>query len=170
MALNLVSPCDATTDWSTWAGGSLSIDTDDKKEGTGSLKDTVAEPEVDTEYLTEYSPTGSWDWSAKKHILFWLKSDRKKADFLIARVQIRDTLNNWRYWNLTFSAGEWTPIKLLLSTGDVESGTPPDLALINHVQVYFRAADTTPFYKKIDHVRVIGKPQGMIANDYFMYL
>lgn len=154
-----ISPCDATTDWTTSEGGSLSVDTDDKKEGTGSLKNTVAEPTIDTAYQTIYNPTGSWDWSAKKHILFWLKCDRAHTVFSLAELVIRDTLNNWRAWNVTFSAGEWTAFKFLLSTGDGESGTPPDLALIDKVYIQFKAADTIPFYKKIDDLRIDDRPQ-----------
>lgn len=166
MALNLVSTCDATTDWQ---GTSLSIDTDDKKEGTGSLKDTVASPVAGNEYRTTYNPTGSWDWSSKKHILFWLKCDRASTAFTFVYLFIADILGNYRQWNLTFSAGEWTAAKYLLSTGDGGSATPPDLALIDYVRLRFKTADDTPFYKKIDHVRVIA-PQGMIGDDYFMYL
>jgi hypothetical protein len=47
----------------------------------------------------------------------------------------------------------------LLSTGDGETGTPPNLALITYVQVQFKAADTTPFYKKIDDLRIDDRPQ-----------
>ncbi|MCK4784544.1 MAG: LamG domain-containing protein [Desulfobacteraceae bacterium] len=150
-----LNACDATTDWT---GTSLSIDTADKKEGTGSLKDAVASPAADTNYTTIYDPTGSWDWSAKKHILLWLKSDRANTAFTYAFLIIYDTLGNWRYWNLTFSAGEWTAGKLLLSAGDDESETPPDLALINQVRVLFKTADTTPFYKKIDDFRIAYSP------------
>ena len=71
---------------------------------------------------------------------------------------LKDTLENWRYWNLTFSAGEWMAVKKLLSTGDSESVVPPDLALIDLDQIRFQAKDTTPFYKKIDDVRVTAKP------------
>jgi len=145
-----ISTCDATTDWT---GTDLSIDTDDKKEGTGSLKDDVASPVIGASYVTQYDPTGSWDWSAKKHILFWLKSDRANTAFTHVQLRIYDTSNNYRLWNLTFSAGEWTAVKKLLSTGDAESGTPPDLTLITRVVTRFYAADTTPFYKKIDDVR-----------------
>lgn len=156
-AIDQINTCDATTDWTASAGGVLSIDTVDKKEGVGSLKNNVAAPTATTVYYTEYNPTGSWDWSAKKHILFWLKCNRANTAFTFARVYIYDTSSNWRSWNLTFSAGEWTPVKKLLSTGDGQSGTPPNLALIERVQVRFQAADTTPFYKKIDDLRVTGR-------------
>lgn len=149
-----ISACDVTTDWSS-NYGSLSIDTADKKEGTGSLKDTVAAPSPPTEYVTQYNPTGSWDWFAKKHILFWLKCDRANTAFTWADFAIYDTLGNYRYWDLSFSAGIWTAIKKLLSTGDGQSGTPPNLALIERIRMGFKAADTTPFYRKIDDVRVI---------------
>ena len=147
-----LSRCDVTTDW---AGTSLSIDTEDKKEGIGSLKDSVAAPIVDSYYGTDYNPVGSWDFSDKKNIFFWLKSDRDNTAFTCAVLKIADTSANYRWWNLTFSAGEWTAINKLLSTGDGETETPPDLALINSIQVFFQAADTTPFYKKIDNFRVI---------------
>lgn len=148
-----ISRCDAEDDWS---GTDLSIDEADKKEGTGSLKDDVVAPAIiDDWYVTTYSLDGSGDWSAKKHILFWLKCDRVSTAFTTAMLQIRDTLNNWRQWSLTFSAGEWTAFKFLLSTGDTESLVPPNLALIDEVRFQFQAADTIAFYKKIDDVRVI---------------
>jgi len=145
-----ISACDATTDWE---GTDLSIDTEDKKEGTGSLKDTIANPVIDTTYYTTYDSTGLWDWSDKKHLLLWLKSDRANTAFTSARLVVWEGAN-YRYWFLTFLAGEWTAFKFLLSTGDGESGTPPNFALIDYISIQFKAADTTPFYKKIDDIRV----------------
>ena len=144
-----INTCDAPTDWT---GTALTNDTDDKMEGTGSLVDTVATPVATTVYNTIYNPTGTWDWSAEKHILFWLKCDRANTTFTNASLFIVEGSNN-RYWNLTFSAGTWTAFKFLLSTGDGESGTPPDMTSINFIQLKFTAADTTTFYKKIDDVR-----------------
>jgi len=164
----VISTCDADTDWTT-DGGSLSIDTEDKKEGTGSLKNTVAESEIGTWYSTIYNPTGSWDWSAKKHILGWVKSDRASTEFTEAHLRITDLSGALRDWYLTFSAGEWTAFKLLLSTGDVDHLTI-NLAEIAEVRVFLQAADTDAFYKKIDYVRVIVGSQGMIGDDYFMRL
>jgi len=150
-----LSTCDATTDWRAEAGGTLSIDTVDKKEGIGSLKDTSPTPAIiNTVYETIYDPGGSWDWSAKKHILFWLKSDRASIAFTYARIYIVDTIGNNRWWTLAFSAGEWTAFKLLLSTGDGETGVAPDLALITYISIQVRTADITAFYKKIDDLRV----------------
>jgi len=147
-----ISACDADDDW---LGTALSIDTDDRKEGTGSLKDTVAAPVVIADwYLTIYNPAGTWDWSARKHILFWLKCDRPNIAFTTARLQVEDSDGDYRIWNLTFSANTWTAFKLLLSDGDGVFGTP-DLTIINRIFFAFRALDTIPFYKKIDNVRVI---------------
>ena len=151
----VISTGDATTDWT---GTALSIDTSDKKEGTGSLKDTVATPVATTYYDTIYNPTGSWDWSAKKHILFWFKSNRANTAFIDASLVIYDISGNYRYWNLTFSADEWTAVKKLLSTGDGEGAPPPNLALIDKIQVEFETVDTTAFYKKIDNVWVSRQP------------
>ena len=162
----VISTCDADTDWT---GESLSIDEADKKEGTGSLKDAVAAPEAEIWYHTSYDPTGTWDWSAKKHLLFWLKSDRASTAFTFARVFIYEGAN-WRRWELTFSAGVWTAVKKLLSTGDADSGTSPDITSIDYVRFSFYTADTDAFYKKIDHVRLIVGSQGMMGDDYFMRL
>lgn len=153
--MTVISNCDATTDWT---GTALTIDTSDKKEGTGSLVDTVASPVIDTNYLLRYDPTGTWDWSAKKHILCWFKCDRANTAFTSARLYIYDTGGSFRYWDLTFSAGEWTAVKKLLSTGDGESGTEPEVTLIDSVRVYFKAKTTTAFYRKIDNVWVSRQP------------
>ncbi|MCK4793582.1 MAG: LamG domain-containing protein [Desulfobacteraceae bacterium] len=154
-----LNTCDAMTDWTT-QNGSLSIDATDKKEGMGSLKDNVASPAAGSLYYTGYDPAGAWDWSAKKYILFWFKCDRASTAFdpLDCRLILRDTSNNWRVWDLTFSAGEWTAFKFLLSTGDNESGTPPDLASVDTVRVRLKTIDTTPFYKKIDDLRIAYSP------------
>jgi len=149
----IISNCDTTDDWATSAGGVLSIDNADKKEGVGSLKNTIAAPGIGTVYQTTYNPALTWDLSAKKHILLWLLSDRANTDFTYVRFVIVEGAN-WRAWNLTFSAGEWTAIKKLLSTGDLESDPAPDLTLIDSIKIQFQAADITAFYKKIDIVWV----------------
>jgi len=150
----VISTCDAKT---YWTGTALTTDTADKMEGTGSLVDTIASPVATTVYTTTYNPTGTWDWSAKKHILFWLKCDRANTAFTSAWLRIYEGAN-WRYWDLVFSAGEWTAIKKLLSTGDGVSGTPPNLALVNSVRLVFQATDEVAFYKKIDNVWVSTLP------------
>jgi len=150
-----ISTCDAINgDWTATAGGVLSIDTDDKKEGTGSLKNDVAGPGIGILYNTSHNPIGSWDWSNKKYILFWFKCDRASTAFSEAIFVVYDTSDDYRYWDLVFSAGEWTTFKLLLSTGDGEGGTPPDLAIVDKLKMQFKAADITAFYKKIDDVRI----------------
>ena len=149
-----IATCDVTTDWTASAGGILSIDTGDKKMGAGSLKNTVAAPAGAVWYNTEYDPAGSWNWSAKNYILFWLKSDRASTAFTAVRLTLWDTLGNWRYWNLTFAADTWTAMMKLLSTGDAESVVAPNLALIDNVQISFQATDAVAFYKKIDDIRV----------------
>ena len=155
-----ISNCDAQVDWT---GTALSNDAVDKKEGTGSLKDAVAAPGIGVWYPTQYAPAGTWDWSNRDYILFWLKSDRPSNEFTDTRFYIYEGAN-FRYWDLTFWAwedrwfsrhGEWMAFKLLLSTGDGESGTPPDLTLIDKIIITFEAKDATAFWKKIDNIRVI---------------
>ena len=150
-----ISACDVLD--ADWGGEALEIDLADKKEGIGSMKDDVAAPVFPpaTTYNTVYGPAGTWDWSARKYILFWLKSDRANTAFTYARLVIFDTLGNWRRWKMTFSAGEWTAFKFLLSTGDAESVTLPNFALAESIFLSFQTADDTAFYKKIDNIRVI---------------
>jgi len=158
----ILSACDATTDWT---GTALSIDNADYKEGSGSLKDTDAAPAPAGWYVTTYNPAGTWDLTNNTHVLFWLKCDRPNTAFTVARFRIQEGAN-WREWNLTFAAGEWTAVKELLSTGDAESGAPPDLALITSIAIQFQAADGIPFYKKIDHVRIDDSPVGEASGDF----
>jgi len=152
--MSVISTCDATADWT---GTALTTDTTDKKEGTGSLVDTVASPVATTLYPTQYDPTGTWDLSGNNYILCWLESDRPSTAFTYVRLYIYEG-DNYRYWDLVFSADTWTQIKELLSTGDGQSGTEPDLSLINQVKVIFQATDTTAFYKKVDNVWVSTLP------------
>ena len=149
---------EATTDWS---GTSLSLDGGDKIEGNYSLVDTVASAVVSTNYSTIYDPTafvvGGIDLSVGKaywgnSLDFWLKSDRASTAFTWARLYVNDLDGNYRYWDLTFPAGSWTNIVKNVSYGDGESGTPPNLMLIDEFELNFRAADVTGFYKKVDQV------------------
>lgn len=151
-----ISRCEVATDWT---GTALSIDGADFKEGAGSLNDAVAAPVIATTYNTIYNPAGTWDWSSKRNILFWLKSDRAYSDYASAALRIYDTLGNWREWSLFFSANTWIAIMKPLLTGDNESVTPPDLTLINYVQIHFRTVldavlGIVAFYKRIDDLRV----------------
>ena len=168
-----ISPCDVILPG--WTGTALSIDAVDYKEGAGSLKDDVAGPVALTPYSTQYiDPAGTWDWSSRDYILFWLQSNRGDSKFTNPRFYIWEGVR-WRYWDLTFwgrpvalpatphAKGEWTAQKLLLSKGDGESGTAPDLTLIDKIIVTFEAKDTTAFYKKIDNVRVITEEYEIMA-------
>jgi len=158
-----ISDCDAILPWWTTAGGGiLSIDDVNFQEGTGSLVNTILEVALvaNTNYSITYNPAGTWDWSAREYILFWLESNGVVGtEFTSARFYIYEGAN-WRYWDLAFSAGIGKTFKLELSTGDAESGTPPNLALIDRLSVIFKTVtplpdDFTSFYYKIDHIRVI---------------
>ena len=170
-----ISDCEAIANWT---GTARSIDAIDYKEGAGSLKDDVVFPAVIAAwYSTQYiDPAGTWDWSNRDYILFWLQSNRGESKFTNAIFRIWEGAN-WRYWDLTFwgrprdatvlpvipAKGEWTAQKLLLSKGKAESGTPPDLTKIDRIEVTFEAKDTTAFYKKIDNVRVITEEYEIMA-------
>jgi len=156
---DLISSCDVILpNWVAAPAGVLSIDTVDYQEGTGSLVHTIAGPGININYYITYDPAGTWDWSAREYILFWLESEGASTEFTNVRFYIREGAN-WRYWDLTFSAGAGKTFKLKLSTGDAESITAPNLALIDRIELIFRttgiAEDLNPFYYKIDHIRVI---------------
>ena len=153
--IDQISACDATTDWTT-TGTSLSVDTDDKMEGTGSLKVSVVDPTPGNYYNLEYH--GTWDWSDKEDILLWLKCDRPSTELYGGALYIYDTLGNFRSWGLgSFSAEEWTVKSFSMPAGN-NSTPPPNLALITRIKVLFRAKDSTSFWFKIDDERITGKP------------
>jgi len=154
----LISSCDVILPaWAASAGGVLSIDNTDYQEGTGSLVNTVAAPGINTVYSITYNPAGTWDWSAREYILFWLEGEKANTEFANVRFYIREG-GDWRFWNLTLSAGVGKTFKLELSAGDGGLGVP-DLTLIDSIEVRFTTtaipADLVPFYYKIDHIRVI---------------
>lgn len=154
--IDQINACDATTGWDA-PNGSLSIDTSDKKEGTGSLKNIIASPLTNTWYYTRYNETGdSLDWSNKEYFLAWLYCDRASTAFTTPTLRIEDTSANVGYFDLTFSAATWTAFRFLLPS--VDSGSQPNLALIDNFIFQLRTKDTTAFYLKIDDVRVTGKP------------
>ena len=144
----MLNNCDSTTDWT---GTSLSIYYSDYIRSPASLKDDVTNPIINTEYSTIYDPSGSWDWS-NNHVSAYLKSNIDSDSTTFAKMYIYDTSSNWRYWDLTFIANEWTYINCPLLTGDGESTTPPDLSLIDRIEFNFKAANTIPFYKLIDYI------------------
>lgn len=146
----LLNNCDALTDW---AGDSLSLDTVDKQEGTGSVKDDVGAPVPAVTYDTIYDPAGTWDLSTYNKIELWLKSDRANTAYTSARLYIYEGAN-WRYWDLVFLANTWTGYGKILTSSDGVSGVAPDLTIIDNVQIRFKAADGVAFYKKIDHLCV----------------
>jgi len=150
-----ISLCESYTNWT---GTSLALDTD-RVEGSYAVKDTVATPAAGTNYTTAYNPAGSWNISAKKHLIFWLKCDRPNTAFTSTRVYIYDTAGNWGYWNLTFSAGEWARHKKLLTAYDGQSVTAPDLTVIDRITWEFVAADTVAFYRLYDAVFVDDRPE-----------
>lgn len=148
-----IADCETLTDWT---GTDLSL-VADPKEGTYCLQDTIATPTVGTKYNTLYDPAGTWDWSDKEDILLFLRSDRPSTDFASVSLWIIDSLGNYRYWFLSFIT-TWTAIQKPISAPASESTTPIDLSLISGIRVQFKAADETPFWKRIDKVRVTAKP------------
>jgi len=149
---DVISNCEVTTDWTASAGGSLSLDNVDPKQGTNSLKNTVATPSSPTEYTTTYEPSGTWDMSNDgENLDFWFKSNRDETAYTHARVYIYEGAN-YRYWDLAYTVDTWTHYDKLIATGDGVSGTPPDLTIIDKVVFNIKAADATTFNCNIDWV------------------
>ena len=152
----VLSDCEDTANWT---GTSLSTDTSEKVEGEGSLRDAVASPTAYTDYNIDFNPTTAINLPSSKYLSLWLRSSRASDDFDFARIFIYDTSGNWRYWDITFAANTWTKQKVLLSTGDGESATPPDLSSIDYIRVLVNTgSDTTPFTRWVDYLAVVDEP------------
>ncbi len=152
-SLKKISNCDSTA---AWSGTSVSLDTNDKVEGTASIKDTVSSPSNDTDYSTIYNPASLIDmaWWPYAKIRFYIKSDRPSSAFSYTRLYVYDTSGNWRYWNFSFNADTWTTITLDRENYDGQSETAPNFYSIDKFEFVFHTSDTTSFYKKIDYIRL----------------
>jgi len=144
----LVSYCDYTTDWT---GTSLSIDSTDKQEGFGALKDTIASPTVDTSYDTVYNPSGTWNLGGRQ-LRFWWKSDRASTAYTATEVLIYDGANTQTTDIGAYSADTWVEKGIAIDTGLLDEAT------ITSITFRTTAADTTSFYKLIDMVEANGAP------------
>ena len=109
----VINNCNATTDWT---GTSVSLDTVDYYEATGSVKDTIASPSIGNTYTLSYNPSGTWDFTGDFKFRGYIKSNRNSTDFNSARLYMYDDGNRYRYWDLIFASNAWTIIDARIAT------------------------------------------------------
>lgn len=92
----VINNADATTSWAVNAG-SIATDTGDKHEGTASLKITASGGDP----FAAYDPASTWDWSSKKTITFWAKTDT--ANKSCNSYLINTGYSAYSRWDFTFT-------------------------------------------------------------------
>jgi len=120
----------------------------DKKEGTYSLKDTIASPIAATNYDTVYTPASPLNLGARQ-IDFWFKCDRASTAFTDTTLRITDGSYTQSTSIGAYSANTWTRVRITLSAS-------LNRAAITGITFRTTAADTTAFYKLIDIVYANG--------------
>jgi len=168
---SLIHACDATNDWSIILGtGSLSIDTGDKKEGNGSLK-AVITSDASGNWGIRLNPAGTWDLPAKDTLDLWLELPISSAT-----IYIRDASDNYKYWTVSgLYVNALTPLNLPLANPTGQSGTPPNMAAIDKIDIQFTANPNTEYTGKVDYVRsdiffdIVGASETLADNYIVMW-
>jgi len=153
--------CDSLTDWSGSDGVALSIDTTDKKEGTGCVKGDVSMPVIGTTYRLIFNPASPMDLGDRA-LTFWFKCDRDFTAFGANFIYIYDTNGNWRRYGagfFAFSPNSWVKHSRLIASYGETSATPPDIHSIDRIEWQLTAADTIAFTMKVDYVYASGKAE-----------
>jgi len=136
--------CDATTGWNV-ATGSLAVDTGDKQEGTGSLKNTSSGNGADIFYLT------NWDGSGYSWLRFWLKPESKSSLACWLNDGNGKTMNWTTKLTDQVTAGEWNEVNLLFNDYNaMDSGF--DVSSIDSLEVLIGAAGAYDLW--IDDLRL----------------
>ena len=150
---DVISNCEATTDWSASAGGTLSLDVTTPVQGTYSILNTVEDPaSATTEYTATYAPAGTWDMSREgENLDFWFKCSRDETAFTHARVYVYEGAN-YSYWDLAWTGTDFVHFDKLTAAEDGVSGTSPDLSAIDKIVFNVKAADNTTFTYNIDWI------------------
>jgi hypothetical protein len=144
-----LSNCDGLTSWS---GGTVTTDSVDKQEGSASIQSNFSSPLIGTTYKTIYNPNSTWDLRYPDYYYFWIKPDRASTAYTNPRFYIYDTLGNYRYWNISYTAGSWQLLTLQASGYNGQSATAPNMLLSDSLSIEATALDTTPFINKFDLV------------------
>ena len=111
-----INSCDSTTDW-TPSAATLTIDTSDFIEGSGSLKVTPS----GTVWVTyaRYDPAGTWDWSGSSDISVYVKADYAKP----LAIEIFTDWSNYGSISLGTATTSWTKKTGAFSSLSIISGT-----------------------------------------------
>ena len=121
----IISACDNLDDWAV-GNGTLSLDTADFKEGAASIKNT-GQGNGSGYVDAIYDPTGTWDWSAEDHLVFWFKATSLNSlQFRVYSGADIDT--DYVEWTVQFFqqvliVNKWYRVKLYKDDFDGSSGS-----------------------------------------------
>ncbi len=155
-----VDNCDALTGW--YGGSTLSIDTNDKKEGTGSLKSLG---------------NGVDDFNKKLDPISISETDILRFWYYVADVNLFSASNqveigsgngpdvNEYSWSLNELVNGWNLIELPINSAAITGGTP-DLNAINWFRIYRYKNDVVT--TKIDDIQFVSKTgvTTLFADDF----
>jgi len=160
-----INACEATTNWN---GTSLTV-SNLCKQGSHSLKDSIASPVATTEYFFYYdSPP---DLSAKDTWNFWYRNGRDDTAFTTPRAYAEDSGGNISYWDLVWTADTWTKFEHDLTSPDSNNGTDADLSDLVAIGISLTAADTTAWNHYLDYLTSSGDPESVTGSmRYTAYL
>jgi hypothetical protein len=147
---NYIDRCDANTGW--LSANTLTVNTSDKKEGTGSLQSVGSGTD---EFKKVFTPFNSGASVTTGTIQFWYYvSDVTK---LSASNQIEvgsggaADVNEYN-WNIGTLVNGWNFVTKSFSTAGTTGGTP-DLSAINWVRIYH--AKTAAITTRIDGIQIL---------------
>lgn len=145
--------CDATTGWATGSGSTLSLNTTDKKEGSGSLQAVGSGPEEFKKVFT--TPFNSGASAATGSIQFWYYVSDVSQLSTANQIEIGSAgkSDSSEYnWNIGPLVNGWNLITKPISAAGTTNGTP-NLNAINWVRIYhFKTGSVTT---RIDGFRII---------------
>ncbi|MHA1280755.1 MAG: LamG domain-containing protein, partial [Candidatus Helarchaeota archaeon] len=147
-SLSVCSNCDAV---GSWIGTEVSVDTEDYKEGSGSIKDVVTTPQNDIDYDLYWNSNWNIAWWGKRKIQFWYKNSRPSSAFASVRFYLIDDEGDYRYWNLSFNADEWKHFTIDRNNPDGSSGTLNLASVKPYIRIH--TSDTTGWTAHIDYLR-----------------
>jgi len=143
--------CDATTGWTS--GNTLSVNTTDKKEGTGALQAIGSGTEEFRRVFTTPINTGASAATGSIQFWYYVSDVTKLSTSNQIEIGSGGTNDVSEYnWNIGTLANGWNLITKPISAAGTTNGTP-DLNAINFIRIYH--AKTGSVTTRIDGFRII---------------
>ena len=138
-------------------GGTISVDTADRKEGTGSVK-YAGTSDMYGIFNIWYDPPETWDWSNEQYLSLWVKTSIDVPNF---RIYISDKAGNSRSWIRSTVANTWTHLLLGVDGYDIQSVAAPNLHAIAGINFGFTGTSNTSYAFWVDDLTLQHGVQSM---------